>query len=55
MVEVSAKLVQKPNGEFETDLDEAECHDHEWTDNSVMTCMDCSEQDIAEEFRKEAA
>jgi predicted RNA-binding Zn-ribbon protein involved in translation (DUF1610 family) len=53
VVEVWAKLVQKSDGTFETDLDEAECHDHEWTDNSVMACTDCGEQDIAEAFRKE--
>ena len=40
-MEVWAKLIQ-PDDEpeaFETDLDEAESHDHEWGNNSVMMCV----------------
>jgi hypothetical protein len=59
-VEVWAKLIQ-PDSEpeaFETDLDEAESHDHEWSANSVMMCVnpDCADSNdthIAEYFEVE--
>ena len=59
-IETWARLLQ-PDEEpeaFETDLDEAESHDHEWSANSVMMCVnsDCAnsyDTHIAEYFEVE--
>lgn len=47
VVEVECNLIQEPDGNFQTE--ERDCN-HEWTENSVMTCRDCGEQDIADKF-----
>ena len=56
-VEVWAKLIQTPHEDDEdsreTDLDGALDHDHEWTSNSPMHCMDCAHFDIAGSFNEE--
>ena len=59
-VEVWAHLIQtfdacenetETEPTFETDTDAALDHDHEWTGNSPMHCMDCAHFDIADEFK----
>ena len=52
-IETWATLIQTDNG-FETDTTTASCGDHEWSENSVMLCCDCGEQDIADAFNVEA-
>ena len=61
VVEVWAKLIQ-PDSEpeaFQTETDSAECGaDHEWSDSSVMTCVnpecaDMLDTQIAEHFKEE--
>ena len=47
VVEVTARLDQYKDGNFETDTD---CSDHEWGENSVMSCRDCGNSDIAGAF-----
>lgn len=50
VVEVWADLVQEEDGNFQTMETDG---DHEWTENSVMLCKDCGEQDIADMFSVE--
>lgn len=50
VVEVHAALFQNKNG-FETSIECADDDSHEWNENSVMTCMDCGEQNIADSFQ----
>lgn len=50
MVEVTAELTQYGEGDdynFETTTDSS---DHQWDENSAMTCCDCDHCAIADEF-----
>jgi hypothetical protein len=56
-IETWARLIQPDDDPeaFQTDLDEADQHDHEWSDNSVMMCVnpECAnsfDTHIAEHF-----
>lgn len=51
-IETWARLIQHEDG-CETDTDEAQHHDHEWSENSVMRCVECGHDAIAEEFEVE--
>ena len=51
-IETWARLVQGEDGPT-TDPDEAQDRDHEWSDNSVMRCVECGHDAIAEEFEVE--
>lgn len=53
VVECRARLIQTENGgdfDVETDTTTPQDSSHEWGDNSVMFCMQCGEQDIADAF-----
>ena len=47
-----AVLIQDEDGP-QTLADESDCGDHEWDGNSMMYCMECAHQDIAESFEVE--
>lgn len=51
-IETWARLIQDEDGP-QTDTDEAQHHDHEWGDNSVMRCVKCGHDGIAEVFEVE--
>jgi len=46
VVTVSANLLQEPDGNFQTDV----AGDHEWDENSSMTCTDCGHSAAASDF-----
>lgn len=46
VVMTSATLVQEPDGNFQTDI----AGDHEWDENSSMTCTDCGHSAAASDF-----
>ena len=49
IVEVWATLIQTDDN-LETDTSTPKTADHEWDDESVMRCVDCGWDDIAERF-----
>lgn len=53
VVEVRAKLIQKDDGNFQTDTSTPDNgnHNHDWDSNSLMICNECGEEDIAEAFQ----
>lgn len=38
---VWVKLIQYPDGSFETDADLVDDRSHEWNDDSAAACIDC--------------
>jgi hypothetical protein len=53
VVEVWATLIQRGEDEFETDTTTPQDASHEWNENSVMRCLACDCQEIAERFELE--
>ena len=51
VVQVTARLEQSSDGNFETDLDNS---DHEWGADSAMTCRDCGTSAPAAMFEEES-
>lgn len=51
IVEIWANLIQPSDGCWETDIDDG---DHEWNENSGMTCRQCGHSTNASEFEVSA-